>query len=374
MRASRAGRRGSAAGRRGSRPARRAPRRPPAAAPGCGRRGGSTGSSEGASLGPDAGFRGRVPLLARIVPTMCRCMHALLLLASITDKVVEPIVDVATEFIGSAGRRRGLPADDAGVGLHPDAERGDHALRRLQRLQRRTDPVRDRRRRGARQPGRLLDRLRGRLLRPPRPAGKEPADPHQPQAPRNGPTTGSSATATRPSSSPGCCRSSAPSSRCRPGSRRCRSGASPPSPCSAAIPWVLALALIGEEVGDNWEEWRHNLGYLDYVVLAAIVAGVVYLVVRRRRGGGPGEDGDARRDARAGRNQRRLSEAGEAGCRPGARSRWASSRARPSCCRSPAPPTSSSSPGSPAGTGRRSTRSCARASRWRCTPAPRRRC
>ena len=29
-------------------------------------------------------------------------MHPLLL-ASITDKVVEPIVDVATEFIGSAG-------------------------------------------------------------------------------------------------------------------------------------------------------------------------------------------------------------------------------------------------------------------------------
>lgn len=30
-------------------------------------------------------------------------MHALLSLASITDKVVEPIVDIATEFIGSAG-------------------------------------------------------------------------------------------------------------------------------------------------------------------------------------------------------------------------------------------------------------------------------
>ena len=35
----------------------------------------------------------------------------------------------------------------------------------------------------ARQPGRLLDRLRGRLLRAPRPAREEPADPHQPQAP-----------------------------------------------------------------------------------------------------------------------------------------------------------------------------------------------
>ena len=55
-----------------------------------------------------------------------------------------------------------------------------------------------------------------------------------------------------------------------------------------SIPWVLMLAIVGEKVGDNWEDWRHKLGYLDYVVLAAIVAGVVYLVVKRRRGGGPG--------------------------------------------------------------------------------------
>jgi len=50
------------------------------------------------------------------------------------------------------------------------------------------------------------------------------------------------------------------------------------------------LALVGRSVGDNWEHWRHNLGYLDYVVLAAIVAGVVYLLIRRRRGGGEPED------------------------------------------------------------------------------------
>jgi hypothetical protein len=46
------------------------------------------------------------------------------------------------------------------------------------------------------------------------------------------------------------------------------------------------LALVGRSVGDNWEHWRHNLGYLDYVVLAAIVGGVAYLLIRRRRGGG----------------------------------------------------------------------------------------
>jgi membrane protein DedA with SNARE-associated domain len=49
------------------------------------------------------------------------------------------------------------------------------------------------------------------------------------------------------------------------------------------IPWVTALALIGREVGDNWEDWRHNLEYIDYLIGAAIIAGIVYLLVRRRR-------------------------------------------------------------------------------------------
>ena len=56
------------------------------------------------------------------------------------------------------------------------------------------------------------------------------------------------------------------------------------------IPWVTALALIGREVGDNWEDWRHNLEYLDYLVGVAIVAGIVYLLVRRRRTPRPAVD------------------------------------------------------------------------------------
>jgi membrane protein DedA with SNARE-associated domain len=65
-----------------------------------------------------------------------------------------------------------------------------------------------------------------------------------------------------------------------------------------SIPWVLMLAIVGEKVGDNWEDWRHKLAYLDYVVLAAIVIGIVYLIVKRRRGrggpgGGQGEDASA---------------------------------------------------------------------------------
>src|SRR5690349_5937397 len=49
------------------------------------------------------------------------------------------------------------------------------------------------------------------------------------------------------------------------------------------IPWVLMLALIGEAVGDNWEEWRDHLHYLDYAVVVAAIALVAYLLVRRRR-------------------------------------------------------------------------------------------
>jgi membrane protein DedA with SNARE-associated domain len=59
------------------------------------------------------------------------------------------------------------------------------------------------------------------------------------------------------------------------------------------IPWVTALAIAGEQVGENWEEWREHLHYLDYAVALAILAGIAYLIVRRRRSGGPGEDGTA---------------------------------------------------------------------------------
>ncbi|HEX9968215.1 MAG TPA: DedA family protein [Solirubrobacterales bacterium] len=56
------------------------------------------------------------------------------------------------------------------------------------------------------------------------------------------------------------------------------------------IPWVLMLGLIGESVGKNWEEWRDHLHYLDYAVVAAILIGGAYLLIRRRRGNGPGAE------------------------------------------------------------------------------------
>jgi membrane protein DedA with SNARE-associated domain len=58
---------------------------------------------------------------------------------------------------------------------------------------------------------------------------------------------------------------------------------------AGCIPWVLALAILGREVGDRWEEWKDYLHYFDYVVIAAVVIAVIYFVVRRRRGSGKWE-------------------------------------------------------------------------------------
>jgi membrane protein DedA with SNARE-associated domain len=56
-----------------------------------------------------------------------------------------------------------------------------------------------------------------------------------------------------------------------------------------SIPWVLALALLGKGVGQNWENWRHHLSYLDYVIAAAIVIAIGWWLLKRRGD----NDGDA---------------------------------------------------------------------------------
>ena len=64
--------------------------------------------------------------------------------------------------------------------------------------------------------------------------------------------------------------------------------------CTAgSIPWIFGLGLLGREVGSNWQNWRHNLEYVDYAAAALLLALIAYLVIRRVRGG----DEDAATDA-----------------------------------------------------------------------------
>jgi membrane protein DedA with SNARE-associated domain len=52
---------------------------------------------------------------------------------------------------------------------------------------------------------------------------------------------------------------------------------------AGCVPWVFMLTFIGQQVGERWESWKDSLHYIDYAVAAAIVGGVVYLVVKQRR-------------------------------------------------------------------------------------------
>ncbi len=55
-----------------------------------------------------------------------------------------------------------------------------------------------------------------------------------------------------------------------------------------SLPWVVGFAILGREVGSEWKQWRHHLQILDYLVVVAIIALIVYALVRRWRGGGSG--------------------------------------------------------------------------------------
>ena len=56
-----------------------------------------------------------------------------------------------------------------------------------------------------------------------------------------------------------------------------------------SIIWITALGVLGREVGSNWQSWRHNLEYVDYVGAALLVAAIAYGIVRiaRARRGDP---------------------------------------------------------------------------------------
>ncbi len=56
-----------------------------------------------------------------------------------------------------------------------------------------------------------------------------------------------------------------------------------------AVPWNLALVLTGKAAANNWEDWKSRLHYVDYAVLALILAGIAFLAVRWWRNRGSGE-------------------------------------------------------------------------------------
>lgn len=50
-----------------------------------------------------------------------------------------------------------------------------------------------------------------------------------------------------------------------------------------SIPWVLGLALAGHALGHDWTSVRKGFEYVDYVIVALVIVGIVYALVRRRR-------------------------------------------------------------------------------------------
>ena len=47
--------------------------------------------------------------------------------------------------------------------------------------------------------------------------------------------------------------------------------------------WCLALAAVGWGLGSSWDTFHHDFRWVEYLVVAAIVAAFVYLLWRRRR-------------------------------------------------------------------------------------------
>jgi membrane protein DedA with SNARE-associated domain len=52
-----------------------------------------------------------------------------------------------------------------------------------------------------------------------------------------------------------------------------------------SIVWISGLAVLGREVGSDWQTWRHHLEYVDYVGVALLVLAIVYLIFRHARSG-----------------------------------------------------------------------------------------
>jgi membrane protein DedA with SNARE-associated domain len=49
-----------------------------------------------------------------------------------------------------------------------------------------------------------------------------------------------------------------------------------------SVPWVLALALAGDALGADWTQVRKGFEYVDYAIVALLVAGIAWAALRRR--------------------------------------------------------------------------------------------
>ncbi|MCB0878917.1 MAG: DedA family protein [Thermoleophilia bacterium] len=49
------------------------------------------------------------------------------------------------------------------------------------------------------------------------------------------------------------------------------------------VPWVWALAAVGNHLGENWQDARDTLHRFDYLIVAAIGLGILWLVARHLR-------------------------------------------------------------------------------------------
>jgi membrane protein DedA with SNARE-associated domain len=66
-----------------------------------------------------------------------------------------------------------------------------------------------------------------------------------------------------------------------------------PATAAGSLPWIFGFVFIGKQVGSRWEDWKNNLHYVDYAVVALVVLGIAYLVVRWRRNRGRTVDATA---------------------------------------------------------------------------------
>ncbi len=47
-----------------------------------------------------------------------------------------------------------------------------------------------------------------------------------------------------------------------------------------SLPWTLALAFLGQKMGENWEDLRKYFHGLDWIILGLIIIGIIWWVAR----------------------------------------------------------------------------------------------